>query len=277
MKPAPRRIESASNPAVKAWRNLHKRRERDRERLFLIEGSREVSRALAGGVTFSAVLTSDRAGSDDLVLADAAAEVGALHYVLGPAALARVSFRQNPASIIAVGDTPDFALNRIRLPESPLLVIADGIEKPGNLGAIVRSADGAGADAVIVSDPAPDLVNPNIIRASQGVVFSSQLAASPATDIADWLHLHAIRPLAAAADATGDLWAQDLTGPVAFIVGSEHEGVSAIWRKGHRVSIPMAGVSDSLNVSVAAALLVYEAKRQRTRRHRSPKAEPPPT
>ncbi|MCP5113610.1 MAG: RNA methyltransferase [bacterium] len=159
--------------------------------------------------------------------------------------------------------TPPFDLDRLPTAATPLLLIADTIEKPGNLGAMIRSADGAGTTGLIAADFVTDLVNPNTIRASQGAVFSTPVAAAPGDAVRVWLQHHQIRTIAATAAATTSLWDTDLTGPLAIVVGSEHAGLSPAWHSAQTVSIPMAGISDSLNASVAAAVMLYEAVRQR--------------
>ena len=146
-----------------------------------------------------------------------------------------------------------------------LVLVAEGIEKPGNLGAILRSADGAGADAFIAASPRTDVFNPNAIRASLGAIFSVPIAAAPTADVLDWLRAGGVRIAAARLDATTLATDADLTGPLAIAVGAEADGLSAAWSAPDIVGIrlPMLGRADSLNVSVASAVLLYEARRQR--------------
>jgi TrmH family RNA methyltransferase len=261
--PEVHRIESTSNPAVRRWRELHKRRERDRQALCVIEGAREVNRAVGVGVEFESVLVGDKAAPSEIELATVLNRSGARSYGLGEAAMAKVSWRAHAAGIIGIAHSPMFRLDGLSLSEVPLLLIADSIEKPGNVGAMIRSADGAGADAVIVSDPATDLVNPNVIRASQGAVFSAAVGAESGENVHGWLTARGIPAAAATAEATTSLWDFDLTGPIAIVIGSEHAGLSAPWREAPQIAIPMHGHSDSLNAATAAALLLYETLRQR--------------
>lgn len=228
-----------------------------------MEGAREVGRALEAGVRFSAVLVGDDASASQLELAAAVAASGTPSYRVGDAAFAKVSVRRSPAQILGIAHSPSFSLEDRVLPRNPLVLIADRIEKPGNLGAMIRTADGAGADAVIACDPATDLVNPNIIRASQGSVFASPAAAATTEAVKAWLVNQEIRTVAASSASSANLWETDLTGPLAIVIGSEHAGISEPWRDSPVISIPMQGLNDSLNASVAAALLLYEARRQR--------------
>ncbi len=248
---------------MKAWRKLHGRRERDRQGLCLIEGVRELSRAHGAGLQFNDVLVSDEAGPTEQELAEAIAGDGAQQFALGGAALNKVSVRSNSAQIIGVAKTPAFLLQDLSLPDTPLVLIADSIEKPGNLGAMIRSADGAGVNAVIAANPISDLANPSAIRASQGALFAFPVAQGSPMAIKEWLTARGVRIVAAAADATTELWEYDFTAPTAIVIGSEHAGLSPEWRSVRRLAIPMAGISDSLNASVAAAVMMYEAQRQR--------------
>ncbi len=261
--PEVRRIESTSNPAIRRWRELHKRRERDRQALCIIEGAREASRALEAHVEFESVLVGDKAARSEVELADELSRRGARRYEVGQAAMSKVSARAHAAGIIGVAHSPTFTLERLSLSDAPLLLIADALEKPGNVGAMIRSADGAGADGDVVSDAATDLVNPNVIRASQGAVFSGAIGAESGENVVGWLASRQIPAVAATAAAATLLWDFDFTGPIAIVIGSEHAGLSAPWRAIPHVAIPMHGRGDSLNASTAAALLLYEALRQR--------------
>lgn len=260
-----RRIESTQNDRVKFWRALHNRRDRDRQGLCLIEGVRELSRAHGAGVQFANILLGDSAGPEVTALAATIADDGAEGFALGDAALGKVSVRSNAAQIIGVAHTPSFSLDDLAVPETPLLLIADSIEKPGNLGAMIRSADGARAHAVIASDTVSDLVNPSVIRSSQGALFSLPVGQASAGEVKTWLADRNISAVAATAEAPTELWDYDFRNPTAIVIGSEHSGLSPEWRNVPQLAIPMGGVSDSLNASVTAAILMYEAQRQRER------------
>jgi TrmH family RNA methyltransferase len=167
--------------------------------------------------------------------------------------------------VVAVIRTPPTGLDRLDVSDASLVVVAEGVEKPGNLGAILRSADGAGADALIVADPRTDPFNPNAIRASLGTIFSVPLAAATSVETLAWLSERGIRPVAATVRAEAVYADIDLRGPIAIVLGSEARGLTDTWGDPGvlAVRIPMHGVADSLNVSVAAAVLLYEARRQR--------------
>ncbi|NND04685.1 MAG: RNA methyltransferase [Acidimicrobiia bacterium] len=197
-------------------------------------------------------------------MVERAEAAGADRYVLTRQPLERLSRRQTPPQVIAVAVQPAWTVDELAADRPSLVLIADAVEKPGNLGAMMRSADAAGADAFIVSDPVTDLANPNVIRASQGALFSFPVAAAPAEAVAAWLDRHQLNVLIAADDATTRLWDIDLKQPTAIVIGSEDRGPSDTWREHQQVSIPMAGASDSLNASVAAAVFLFEAARQRS-------------
>jgi TrmH family RNA methyltransferase len=184
---------------------------------------------------------------------------------VSPAVLAKIAFGDRADGIVLVVVTPDQPLGALQLPAEPLIVVVEGVEKPGNLGAIFRSADAAGTSALIAADPRTDVFNPNAIRASLGTIFTVPVGTSTAEDALEWLVERRIRPIAAVVDAPVAYTAADLSGPVAIVLGSEAGGLSRTWsdRRVTPVSIPMAGVADSLNVSVAAAVLLFEAVRQR--------------
>ena len=184
---------------------------------------------------------------------------------LGDDAFRRAAYRSHPDGVLAVGRIPDTSLSRLEIVEGALVLVVEAIEKPGNLGAMLRTADGAGVDAVIAADPGVDPWNPNAVRASQGALFSVPIAIADAAGTEAWLAGQAMRIVAAVPTDEGPSpWEVDLTGPVAIVVGSEHAGVSARWRAYQSVRIPMTGRVDSLNASVAAALLMYEGLRQRS-------------
>ena len=181
------------------------------------------------------------------------------------AVLAKVAFGERAEGLVAVVRIPSTDLARLALPDDALVVVIEGVEKPGNLGAVLRSADGAGADAVIVASPRSDIYNPNTIRASAGTVFAIPLAAAPTADVLAWLRTEGFRTVAARVDGATSYLDIDLTGRVAIALGAEADGLSDAWAGDDIVAarLPMLGVADSLNVSVTAAVLLYEARRQR--------------
>ena len=181
-------------------------------------------------------------------------------------ALAKLAFGDRADGIVAVGLRPPLDLAGVRLGTDPLVAVVEGVEKPGNLGAILRSADGAGVDALVAADPRTDLFNPNAIRASLGTIFAVPLAAGPSHEVRAWLVELGLRIVVARVDADRAYTEVDLTGPLAIVLGSEAAGLGPTpgpGRTSSAVRLPMRGVADSLNVSAAGAVLLYEARRQR--------------
>jgi len=274
--PAATELTSPANPRVKAVRALRDRRERDRSGLTLIDGARELRRALDAGVTIEEAFVCDRrlAGEDARAVLDglAGGHVPLAH--VSERVLEALAFGDRAEGIVAVARIPSTDLDALHLPAEPLVVVIEGVEKPGNVGAVMRSADGAGADAVIAASPRTDLFNPNAIRASAGTVFTVPLASGPTAAVIAWLRAREIRTVAAWVDAPALYTETDLTGPMALVLGAEADGLTEAWRASsiEAVSLPMLGAADSLNVSVSAAILLYEARRQRglpaTARHR---------
>lgn len=266
MPPYEPEITSAKNPRIRHALALRERRARDEAGLTLVDGVRELERAIAGGAhpveVFVDMARLDDAGRE--VIAEAR-EQGALVLPTSGAALDRLAFGDRAEGMVATVRIPDLALTSLQLPDDPLVVVLEGVEKPGNLGAVLRSADGAGADAVILADPRTDLFNPNAVRASLGAIFGMPLAAASSADVAVDLARRGITVITARVDADDRYTEVDLTGPIAIVLGSEADGLTDRWPAppAHPVRLPMLGVGDSLNVSIAAAILLYEARRQR--------------
>jgi TrmH family RNA methyltransferase len=264
-------ITSLTNPRVKAAVRLRDRAERDVTGLTIVDGAREILRALDAGVRVEQAFVAPEllrspdghAVAERLRHRPSTLEVSA-------AVLARVAFGQRSDGVVAVVATPAGSLEDLVMPPDALVVVAEGIEKPGNLGAVIRTADGAGASAVIAADPRTDLFNPNAIRASLGTIFALPVVAASTTATLEWLVAHDIRPIAARVDAPLAYTEIDLRGPLAIVLGSEADGLSAAWTDPRVVPvvIPMRGIADSLNVSIAAAILLYEARRQRGEKSR---------
>lgn len=266
MPPYEPEISSPKNPRIRHAAALRDRQAREATGLTLVDGVRELERALAGGARPVEVFADlARLGADGrAVLADAR-EAGALVLPTAGPALERLRYGERSAGVVATIVIPDLRLDTLRLPDDALVVVLEGVEKPGNLGAVLRSADGAGADAVIAADPRTDLFNPNTIRASLGAVFAMPLAAGASADVQAELARRGVRVVTARVDAA-DLYTDiDLTGPLAVVLGSEADGLTDRWPSPPAVPVrlPMLGAGDSLNVSIAAAVLLYEARRQR--------------
>lgn len=261
-------IDSPANPRIRAAIALRERRDRDRTGLTLVDGAREARRAIEAGVDVeTAFACRELMTSQDARLAMAA--LGRGHgrreiVEVGRRAFERLAFGDRGEGIVLVIRPRALTLGALRLPADPLVVVTEDVEKPGNLGAILRSADAAGADAVVAAG-GTDLFNPNVIRASVGTVFGVPLAAASAMETRAWAADQGLRLVVARVDAEQLYADADLTGPLAIVVGGEAAGVSDAWEGDgvEAVRLPMLGVADSLNVSVAAAILLYEAWRQR--------------
>lgn len=259
------RISSVQNPRVKAVANLHKRRQRDTEGLMLIEGGEELALALAAGVQPRTVFFCpefQRHPSAPLQFPPETERIEVTRSVFE-----KLAYRENPDGWLAVAPAPRRTLADITLHRTPLVLVAEAVEKPGNLGAMLRTADAAGVDALIVCDPGTDLTNPNVVRASRGALFTVPVAQAGNAETLRWLKALNIGVVAATPQASLLYTEADLRGPVAIVVGAEATGLSAEWLAAAdlHVRIPMVGKVNSLNVATAAALLVYEAVRQRIR------------
>jgi TrmH family RNA methyltransferase len=265
-------IASPSNPRIKAAARLRHRHDRDAAGLTVVDGARELRRALDAGVEVVEAFVCEPllAGPDARAALDALEALGRagtpIHRTT-EAAQAKLAFGDRAEGLVAIIRPPSTDLAALALPSDALVVVIEDVEKPGNVGAVLRSADGAGADAVIAASPRTDLANPNVIRASAGTVFTTSLAAAPAETVRDWLRGHGVRILATRVEAATSYADVDLTGPVALVLGTEDRGLTDTWIGDdiEAIRIPMRGVADSLNVSVTAAILLYEARRQRDR------------
>jgi TrmH family RNA methyltransferase len=260
-------IRSLQNARIKAVVQLLRDAAARRESgLAVVEGSREVARAVESGWTPEEVYVCfEQADETARALATHAEVRGVRVFCCSVGAFKKMSYRENPDGLLAVGPMTARSLDDLVLPQDALLLVTEKMEKPGNLGALLRTADGAGVDAVIVCDPATDLGNPNLIRASIGTVFYLPVALASSDDTVRWIKERDVRIVTTEPGAELLHTAADLTGSVAIVVGAEDAGLSAGWTSHAdvRVRIPMLGRNDSLNVSAAAAILLYEAVRQR--------------
>ena len=259
-------ITSTRNPRIRATAGLRDRRARDAAGLTLIDGVRELARALEGGARVVECYVDEAhlsaAGATAVGRAEASGAV--VIGVSGPV-LEHLAYGDRSEGVVATAAIPDLSLAALELPADPLVVVLEGVEKPGNLGAVLRSADGSGADAVVAADPGTDLFNPNAVRASLGTIFAVRLAAGASPDVRDTLLATGIRLVVARVEAAVSYTDVDLTGGVAIVLGSEADGLGVAWDHPAVIAVrlPMLGVADSLNVSTAAAVLLYEARRQR--------------
>lgn len=264
--PAVERIDSAKNPRVKGLVRLRDRRERDRSGTALVEGARELARALAADVSVREVyLCPPLLRPEGRELAARVSESGLPAVELSEAAFARSSMRQGPDGVIGVIHLPEVTGVRPALPDDPLVLVLAGLEKPGNLGALLRTADAASVDAVVLCGHGTDPWNPGVIRASMGSVFALPLTVLEEGETRAWLAAARVRIVATTPGAELAYWDADLAAGCAIVLGPEHEGLSDAWLESAdvRVRVPMAGLADSLNVAVTGALLAYESRRQR--------------
>ena len=255
-------ITSAQNPKIKEIIRLRKPRERRKENLIIIEGRQEIELARQAGLEIVELFyCQDFAGSKKIA--------GLSEEIITPvvpAVFEKISYRENPDGFLVLARLKYLELGKIKLSQKPLIIILESLEKPGNLGAILRSADAAGVDAVIVADPKTDIYNPNVIRASLGTVFTNQVAAASTEEARNWLAKNKIKSLAATPEAKKIYTEADYKGAVAIIMGEEHPGLSKGWleKVDEKIKIPMRGKIDSLNVSASTAIILFEAVRQRT-------------
>ncbi|GHU68832.1 rRNA methyltransferase [Bacteroidia bacterium] len=260
------RITSLQNNRIKNIQKLGiKARERKSQGLFLIEGAREISLAIAGKYSFDSVyLCSELFAATDYpeVLQSFPQN---LIYEVSEAVFQKIAYRESSDGILALAKPKNHSLSDLQLPENPLVIVLEAVEKPGNLGAILRTADAAHADAVVVCDALTDMYNSNVIRSSVGCIFTVPVAIGTNESVFNFLKTKNIRTFAAELTAAQWYHETDFTSPSAIVMGTEAGGLTDFWLKnaGQRIKIPMRGVIDSLNVSVSTAILTFEAMRQR--------------
>ena len=279
MNSRPLQLTSPSNPRIKEIARLRTRSHRDKAGALLIEGYRELKRALDNGYRPHTIVSCPDLflGKHEPTLIERCVQGGALHLQVIPSVFEKISARDRPDGLIAVGPQIRLKLSDLKLPEHALVIVAESIEKPGNLGTILRSADAAGAAAVIVCDRCTDIQNPNVVRSSVGTLFSLPVAETSTPEALAFLQERGFTILAATPHAEAFYTDCDLTGNAAVVVGSEQVGLTDSWLKSpacKRVRIPMLGQCDSLNVAAATTILLYEAVRQRVAQDRS--IVPPP-
>jgi TrmH family RNA methyltransferase len=260
-------ISSIHNPRIKNAGKLRQRRQRDRQRRFLIDGVREIGLAHASQIVLDEVFYCDKSirDPDVRVLVERLTHEGVDVVDVAKPVFAKLAYGERDEGIVAVARTPQRSLADFSPPENALVVVLEGVEKPGNVGAVLRTADGAGADAVLLAGSGTDLWNPNTIRASLGAVFTRSVFHATTADAIAWLRERDFRILATRVDAETFYTDADYSGRVAIALGSEADGLTPEWRAEHitPIRLPMLGTVDSLNVSAASAIVLYEALRQR--------------
>ncbi len=263
-------ITSATNPRIKSLVRLRDRRERDASGRFAIEGYRELTRATQGSVRIESLYVCPALylGSNEPALIDAIQRSGAEIIEVAEEPFRKASYRERPEGLLAVAERFATDLDRVPLTGTPLVLVVESIEKPGNLGTMLRTAEAAGVSGVIVADPTTDPFNPNVVRASLGTLFTVPLAVADSSTAIEYLREASVRILAATPAGTMAHSAVDMTGPVALVIGSEQYGLSRIWLDAAdtAIVIPMPGSVDSLNAAMSAGILLFEALRQRSPR-----------
>ena len=260
-------ITSRQNQRIKQAVLLRQHKWRQRSGQFLVDGAREIARALAAGVESRRAfvcreLCQSRDAADAIaLLTGRSTEL----FEVTPEVFEKLSYGDRNDGIVLVAEIPQRTLGDLRLAPGAFVAVVEGVEKPGNLGAILRTADAAGVDAVVIADGRTDLFNPNTIRASLGTVFGERVFSAEATAVRAWLEREGLQILATCPTAKQTVFEIDMRGPVAVVLGSEAEGLSPIWSSSEMtpVRLPMCGIADSLNVSATAAIIFYEAYRQR--------------
>lgn len=257
------------NDRVKDLVRLRDRRHRDSTGRFVIEGFREIGRAVDHDVVVETLFTCPEMflGSNEPVLIGRLESTGTEIVELAAGPFRKASYRDRPEGLLAVATQFPTRLDDLRPGERPLLLVAEAIEKPGNLGTMLRTADAAGAHGVLVADPTTDPFNPNVVRASTGALFTVPVAVATTPETIDWLRANSIAIVATTPDTERLLWDADLRGPAAVVVGSEQYGLSGAWLEASdvKIRVPMAGRADSLNAAMAAGVALFEAVRQRSR------------
>ena len=260
-------ITSAQNPKVKRLLALQeKSRTRREEGLFVVEGRRELGHCIEAGYEIDSVFVCEEIASDAEALTRGLEEQKDIKvFPVSKDVYEKISYRGSTEGIVAEVRWKQLMLKDLTLKGNPLVIVLESVEKPGNLGAVLRSADAAGADAVIICDPLTDLYNPNLIRSSIGAVFTVPVAAASSEEAILWLKAHGIRILTAQLQDSSWYYDTPMDGPTALVMGTESTGLSDLWREAadKHIRIPMLGRLDSLNVSVSAAILLFEAVRQR--------------
>ena len=258
-------ITSLQNPRIKNIIKLSKHREREEQNLFIIEGARELSLAIAGGYVIKSVFVCPGlfAKTDYPDVLDSISDN--IKFEVTLPVFEKISYRTGSDGLLVLAEPKEHSLSSLSLPDNPFIIVLESVEKPGNLGAILRTADAAQVDAVIICDPATDLYNPNVIRSGVGCLFTVPTATCISEEAFTFLREKGIKTFAAELKASEWYQDTDFTTPSAIIMGTEADGLTDYWLENAdtRIKIPMRGKIDSLNVSVSAAVITFEAMRQR--------------
>lgn len=259
------KITSLQNPRIKNIVKLSKSKERKEQNLFLIEGARELSLALTADYEINSVyICPELFGKTDYPDVLGSISKNRL-FEVSESVFEKIAYRENSDGLLTLAKPKNHTLESLNLSETPFIIVLEAVEKPGNLGAILRTADAAQADAVIICDPATDLYNPNAIRSSIGCLFTVQTAVCSSQEALEFLSEKGIKSYAAELQASQWYQDTDFTNPSAIVMGTEADGLTRFWLENadERIKIPMRGKIDSLNVSVSTAVITFEAMRQR--------------
>jgi RNA methyltransferase, TrmH family len=263
MKPETTHITSSKNPKIKQVAALQKPRERKEQNLFLIEGIKEIERAFLSGYSFDSLFFVPGI-ADEKAVAKYRKSVGEV-FSITQELFEKLTYRGNSGGMLVTAVPKLHHLSGLSLRSNPLLLVTEAVEKPGNLGAILRTANAAGVDAVIVCDQQTDIYNPNVVRSSVGCLFTVQVAVAGSQETIAFLKSHGINIYCAALTASVPYQKIDFTQPSAIAMGTEATGLTDIWlhASDQNIIIPMLGIADSLNVSTSTAIITFEALRQR--------------
>lgn len=260
-----KKIESVQNTYIKSLVQLQeKSKVRKQTQTFLIEGQREIELAQKGNYSLKTILFFPEICSEAQVNSIISSKT-IEKIEISKEVFQKLAYRETTEGILAVAETKSLSLNDLKLSQNPLILVTEGLEKPGNLGAILRTADAANIDAVIIANPKTDIYNPNIVRSSVGCLFTRQIATGTTEEVIAFLKDNKINFYSATLQNSNEYYIEDYTKPTALVVGTEATGLTEQWRteSTQNIIIPMQGEIDSMNVSVAAAILLFEAKRQR--------------
>lgn len=266
-KDMPLLISSLQNPKIKNVVKLRQRSHRDEQKLMIIEGYREIKRAINNNHIPTELFICEELfqGENNQALINQCKDKGVTVYECNPVVFRKIAYRDRPDGLLSIAPQLCMSLESLTVPEQALIIVAEAIEKPGNLGTILRSADATGTHAVLVCDKCTDINNPNVVRASTGALFSIPVIETTSEKAIAWLRKNNIQTVAATPHTDKLYTDVDLTKSTAIIVGTEQYGLSNIWMENTdcKVKIPMLGQADSLNVAAATTILLYEAVRQR--------------
>jgi len=261
-------ISSLQNPRVKGAIRLRTRKHRQRQGLCLIDGIRELERAVSKQVKILELFICFAKCSEThtQTLRSLIDRIDAEIVHVSENVLEKMAFGDRAEGMVAVAQTPEKTLSQIKLPQNAIVAVIEGVEKPGNIGAVLRSADAAGIDALVVADCRTDLFNPNAVRASMGTIFTVPVAEATSLETLEWLRRQKFNIYAARVDGTIPYTMLDYRAPSAIALGSETDGLTKVWRAEdiNAIRLPMQGIADSLNIAATGTVLFYEALRQRS-------------